>query len=61
MRSCLQVKVTKVTENMYASANQLCGTSVLKFFPLFVEEGYLFVEVDGKIAKIYVNKYEYDE
>ena len=56
MNSCLQVKVTKVALGINASVNQVCQISTFGGIPLLVDEGYLFVNVNGQMAYIYVKK-----
>ena len=44
--SCLQVDVSVASEHLNATALLFCGVGSL-YFPLLVDEGYLFVKEDG--------------
>jgi hypothetical protein len=44
--SCLQVDISIASPTLKAQASLLCGLAS-PYFPLLVDEGYLFVEEDG--------------
>lgn len=53
--SCLQVKVNIFPIKINPTASLCCNVGNL-FNPLFVEEGYLFVEKNGVISFLTVDK-----
>lgn len=53
--SCLQVKVNIFPIKISPTATLCCNVGIL-FNPLFVDEGYLFVEENGVISFLTVNK-----
>lgn len=54
--SCLQVKVNIFPVRINPTASLCCNVNNL--FPLFVEEGYLFVEANGTTLILCVDKDE---
>lgn len=53
--SCLQVDVSVASTHLNASASLFCSIGSL-YFPLLVDEGYLFVEEDGVTYFLCVDK-----
>lgn len=52
---CLRIKATLTERPIIARVTRICGVSHT-YFPLLVEEGFLYVDVDGKAVKLYVDK-----
>lgn len=52
---CLHIKVTLTGKPIIARVTRICGMSHTHF-PLLEEEGLLYVEVEGKAIKLYVDK-----
>lgn len=53
--ACLQVDVTMIPLQIRATAGIICSIGEI-FEPLLVDEGYLFVEENGVISFLTVNK-----
>lgn len=52
---CLRIKATLTEKPIIARVTRICGRPHI-YFPLLVEEGFLYVDVDGKVVKLYVDK-----
>lgn len=52
---CLHIKVTLTGKPIIARVTRICGMSHTHF-PLLEEEGLLYVDVEGKAIKLYVDK-----
>lgn len=52
---CLRLKATLINIPIRAQASRVCGLIPL-YLPLYVDEGVLYVDVDGKAVKLYVDK-----
>lgn len=52
---CLRIKATLTEKPIIARVTRICGRPYI-YFPLLVEEGFLYVDVDGKAVKLYVDK-----
>lgn len=55
---CLQVNLCRVTQPLTMSISLSCSSRVIVGIPLLVDEGYLFVDYNGRISIIYVDKDE---
>ena len=53
--ACLQVNVTMIPLQIRLTAGIICGFGE-RFEPLLVDEGYLFVEENGVVSFLTVNK-----
>ena len=52
---CLRIKATLTEKPIIARVTRICGMPHI-YLPLLVEEGFLYVDVDGKAVKLYVDK-----
>lgn len=53
--SCLHAEVRLVSSHLKAHASLICGWN-LSFVPLFVDEGFLYVDDNGRAVKLYVKR-----
>ena len=53
--TCIQVKTSIIGERIKVYTNILYGFG-LNSFPLFVDEGFLLIDLNGKTSKLFVQK-----
>lgn len=53
--TCLHAEVRLVSSHLKAHASLICGFN-LSSVPLLVDEGFLYVDGNGKVVKLYVKK-----
>jgi hypothetical protein len=52
---CLHAKVTIEHVKLKVSISELCSTAS-KYLPLLVDEGFLLVDFNGGVSKLYVKR-----
>ena len=58
MGICISIKVENQITPMQVVVSQICGIggSDLNYIPLLVDEGYLLVDMNGSLTKLFVKK-----
>ena len=54
---CLKTEVKLVSNGLKANASLVCGWNS-NYFPVLLDEGFLFVDYKDEVVKLYVKRYE---